>query len=256
MQMTVSKGVRRIEWAAFLLLLGTLPEAALHGQQPTQVSLDDNSDWWSVTNENGSGLDDKAQDGGVKSQTREIAEGNFRILGMDIRKGALNEAARELGEATETDRGDAATGRAQKCYVSSDSKDKTYFIVEEGEVNNAFYLFSESVPWKGMQYCSRSSKISRSIATHSGLKLGLTQEEVIQILGKPSLQKQDDLQYFLEFNKKTSPEELARLRKENPNLGEEEFILDFGSYDISVFVRIKFVHAKMEYLAISESETR
>jgi hypothetical protein len=256
MQMTVSKYVNRIVLAAFLLLFGALPFSGLLGQQPAEVPLNDDSDWWSVTNGKGSGLDDQAQDGALKSQVREIAEGNFRILGMDIREGALEQAGKELGDAAEMDRGDAATGRAQKCYISPAPKDKTYFIVEEGEVNKAFYLFSEAAPWTGFEYCFRTSKIKRKMATASGLKLGLTPQEVIHILGKPSIQRQDELQYLLEFNKKTSPEELARLRKAKPNLSDEEIMLDFGSYDITVFIRAKFVHSKMEYLVISESETR
>jgi hypothetical protein len=242
--------------AALSCLLAAILAARLIGQLPAEVSLNDDSDWWSVTNEKGSGLDDKAQGDGVKSQVREVAGSNFKILGIDIRKGALEQAAKELGDAAAMSRGDAATGRTQKCYMSSDAKDKTYFIVEEDEASNALYMFSEAAPWTGMQYCSHSSKISRKMAAASGLKLGLTSQEVIQILGKPCAQKQDELQYLLEFNKKTSPDELARLRKEEPNLSDEEFMLNFGSYDITVFIRVKFVHSKMEYLAISESETR
>jgi len=227
----------------------------LIGQQPPAMPIDDNSDWWSVTNEHGSGLDDRAKAVTPIFETREIAGGNFSILGIDIRKGALKQASHELGEVTVIDRGDAATGREQQCYVSSAPEGKVYFIVEEGEVNNAFYLFSEQSPWNGMQYCSRSPRISRKIATNSGLGLGLTKEEVIHILGKPSIVDKNGLEYLLEFNKKTSPKVLARIRKENPDLGEKEFQKNFGTYDITVFIRLKFAHSKLEYIAISESET-
>jgi hypothetical protein len=256
MSTTASRKTSLKALAVLTCLLTAFPTARLIGQQPADVELNDDSDWWSVTNEKGSSLEDKAQAGDLNLQTRDLSDSNFLILGMDIQKGALEQAAKELGDAAEMDRGDAATGRAQKCYISSDPKDKTYFIVEEGEVNKAFYLFTEAAPWTGMQYCWRSPKINRKLATASGLKLGLTPQEVIKVLEKPSFQSPDELQYFLEFNKKTSAEELAKLRKENPNLSEEEFMLDFGSYDLTIFIRIKFVHSKMEYLAISESETR
>ena len=234
-----------------LFCLFALPTAVrLVGQKPAEVPLDDNSDWWSFD-----GSLDKPTAGELVSQQRTIADANFQILGMDIRKGALAQAGKILGEATMTDRGDAATGRSQKCYLSSNPKEMVDLIVEEGEVNNALYLFSETSPWKGKEYCSRSPKVSKSGATVSGLRLGLTPAEVIRILGKPSFQNQSEFQYLLESRKETSPGELARFRKDNPDMSEKEFQGNYRYYDITVFIRIKFAHSRLNYLAVSESET-
>jgi len=174
---------------------------------------------------------------------------------MDIRKGVLNQSSNNLGEITITDRGDAGSSRGQKCYASSNPKEKVYFIVEEGEVSNAFYLFSESSPWNGIQYCSSSPRISRNTATLSGLKLGMNPEAVIHILGRPSIHNKDGLEYWIEYKKKSTSKELINARKGNPDLSEKEIRSDFGYYDVSVLIRIKFIHSRMEYLAISICET-
>jgi hypothetical protein len=211
------------------------------------VQLDDNSDWWSVTKSNDQQADLD------KFQNREIADENFIIQGVDIRKGALSQADAQLGDASIVSRSNASAGRGQKCYTS---KDKVFLIFEEGEVNSVFYLFSDFTPWNGVKLCSRSATLSRNAATASGLQLGLTEQDVIQILGQPTTRRSNDLQYMLKFKKTTSPEKLDQLRNENAGLGEKEFQDKFGSYDVTVFIRVKFSHSKMEYLAVSESEKK
>ncbi|MGA3343961.1 MAG: hypothetical protein ABSC76_03740 [Terracidiphilus sp.] len=250
MQKTVPRMKSRKAMVSLLCLFAAANAVRLFGQRPAEVPLNDNSDWWSFD-----GALDNPKDGGLIAQKRTIADANFRILGMDIRKGALSQSGLKLGEATVMDRGDAGTSRGQKCYLSSNPKDMTDLVVEEGEVNNAFYLFSENASWNGKEYCSRSPRISRYVATASGLELGLTPAGVIKILGKPGFRSQTELQYLVESRKETSPEELSRFRKGNPDMSEKEFQENYRYYDITVFIRLKFVRSKLTYLAISESET-
>ena len=54
-------------------------------QGSSTVQLDDNSDWWSITKSNDQRADLD------KFQSREIADTNFIIMGVDITKGALSQ---------------------------------------------------------------------------------------------------------------------------------------------------------------------
>ncbi len=147
-------------------------------------------------------------------------------------------------------RGNGPNARAQKCYTS---KDKVFLVFEEGESNSAFYLFSETTPWNGVKMCARAENLSKSAATDSGLQLGQTQEDVIRILGEPTIRHSNELLYLLDSKKPTPPEKLAQLRSDNAGLSDKDFQDKFGKYDITVIIRAKFSHSKMEYLAVSES---
>lgn len=230
--------------AALLFIFASVPDVCFAIQGSSMVQLDDNSDWWSITksNDQQANLD--------KFQDREIADENFIILGVDIRKGALSQADTQLGEAAIVSRSNASAGRGQKCYVS---KDKTFLIFEEGEVNSVFYLFSDFTPWNGVKLCSRPATLSRTAATASGLQLGQTEQDVIKILGEPTVHRSNEFQYMLRFKKPTPPDKLDQLRNDNSGLSDKEFQDKFGSYDVTVFIRVRFSHSKMEYLAISES---
>lgn len=227
-----------------ILFLGT-HWLEMYGQA---APTNDDSDWWSITR-----LPDDAIHG--KFQQREISNANFRIAGVNLRDYSLQAISRVLGEAPTTGRGDASTGREQACYVSSDVAHPTYLIFEEGEVNSAFYLFSETTPWNGRDLCVRSKRVSRSVKTESGLCLRQTPEQVAKILGKPSERRGNALYYLLHVEKKTPQGQLARIRTRHPELSDKQFHDDYDRYDLTVFIYAKFRHSSMVYLAVSVAET-
>lgn len=212
-----------------------------------QTSPNDSSDWWSITGSLG-------DEGDGTIQNREIAGGNFQILGVDLREDAIARLEKRLGKTPVVNRGDASTGRAQACYLSS-SKPPTFLVAEEGEVNYAFYLFNDAAPWNGRELCTRSTKISHDVQTASGLHLGQTPEQVSKILGKPSRRTPNELSYVLEVRKGPTPDALARCRSQHPELNGNEIPENCVTYDLTVVIRARFAHAKLVYLVVSTSET-
>ena len=91
--------------------------------------------------------------------------------------------------------GDASTSNEQVCYRSAAEHDNTYLIFGRGEVNSSFILSSDNSVWKGKRICNRSGKITRSVATVSGLHLGLTQAQVIDIIGLATRHSQNIQQH-------------------------------------------------------------
>src|SRR5580704_4994940 len=96
------------------VLFSPLLKAAMQIDRAIRIS--DDSDWWS----GGRTLD---SDDTIRIQRREIARTNFRILGIELSEAMFGQARAMLGEASLVERGDAATGRDQICYVSAEDSD-------------------------------------------------------------------------------------------------------------------------------------
>ena len=238
-------------FVAVLAALGCAPafsqQATSKQTQPT-VRLEDNSDWWSLTKEN-------ASDVAIVFQERDLPRSNFRILGIDLGTGLIDRAIQKLGVATTVERGDASTGRHQLCYVSSDETSKAYLIFETGEVNDAFYLFRGGTPWNGKDECSATKVVSSGLSTASGLHLGLTPSQVIAILGRPTNRRKGELGYAVHTRKKTPAAELNEWRKQQPQMSDKEFKVNYEFYDLSVGIVLKFVNSKLTYISISKLAT-
>ena len=218
------------------------------GQTAAGNYINDNSDWWSVYSSSDS-------DKKTNLQEREILSSNFQVLGIGLDEAMFSQAAAKLGEATHVERGDASTGRDQACYVSAGSGERVYLIFERGEVDFTFYLFAGGPSWNGIDRCTASNLVSRTVSTASGLHLGLTPPQVIAILGKPSNRRANELIYSLHTKKKTPLTLLRKLRQGHPELGDKEFLEEYGEYDLEVWGDLRFAGSKLTYLCISKAET-
>jgi hypothetical protein len=227
-----------------LLFFSALFASAQSGWSPYYK---DNSDWWS-------GLRTIDSDTNIKTLPREPATSNFRILEIDLGKDTFAKAKAKLGKATEVQRGDAALGRDQICYVSSDAEEKVHLIFEQGEIDFSYYLFVGGADWNGSDQCATSKLISRNLAVASGLHLGQTPAEIMAILGKPSLRRKDELLYSFMVEKKTSRKDLEQASKNNPEMSDEDFHKNYDFYTLSVGIDAKFKDNKLIYLTVSKSE--
>jgi hypothetical protein len=231
---------------SFFLLLG-FPLVGLATQAFDTVRLD-NSDWWSTTRGSDSGEE-------IKTQERELTNPNFRVLGVTLGESMFGRAATKLGRAATVERGDASTGRRQLCYSSPGTHEKVHLIFEQGEVGYAFYLFAGGPAWEGADRCMASNAVSQSLATGSGLHLGMTPAQVIAILGKPTKARDNELVYSFLIRKKTNPQDLKEARERNPAMSEKDFQANYGYYDLGTGVVARFLDSKLTYLAVSKVES-
>ena len=172
------------------VVLGTILQ-----QTPNAQSRADNSDWWSM-------LRSLNGDQSIRTQERELPATNFRLLGIEVGDKMFAEAEAKLGKATHVVRGDAGTAREQVCYVSAGDGEKLYLVFEQGEVESAFYLFNRGPDWSGSDQCAPSKLITKSVFSSSGLRLGLTPEQVVAILGRPSKHRSGEWVYCAACGKK------------------------------------------------------
>jgi len=190
----------RAAFVVFTCLSLLILIASIHGQTQSEVAPPAKSDTSAVT------ADGKK----LRVQNREVAGTNFRISGVDLASGeeVLLQATKLFGKSPSVSSGDASTSYRRVCYRSATENDNTYLTFGQGEVDSTFVLSSDSSVWKGNHICNRSRKITRNVATDSGLHLGLTQAQVIAILGLATRHSQnirqhrDALIYSLEVRKK------------------------------------------------------
>jgi len=208
----------------------------------------DNSDWWSISR--GSDSDDSTE-----AQERELASTNFQVLGVNLGETMFSRASRKLGKATVVERGDASAGRRQVCYESPGAQAKVRLIFEQGEVGYLFYLLADGPSWEGADRCVASKAISRSLATASGLHLGMTPAQVIAAIGKPTKRRENEMVYSFLLRKKTGSKDLKEARERNPKMSEKEFQANFSHYDLTTGLVAKFVDSKLTYLSVSKVET-
>jgi len=213
----------------------------------------DSSDWWSYTRQEELPYQ-KAQHP-MRFQSREPAERNFQIAGvtLDEPRHDFADIRFKFGEAIEVERGDAASGRNQICYVSTSGS--VHLIFEFGEINSVLYLFDGGSAWKGSELCKPSKAVSPNSSTASGLRLGMGPEQVKTILGDPSNATPKKLVYYFGYKKKTGVKTLAELRKNYPDMSDAEFGKNFEYADGEAYVEARFASGKLNYLAVSKSET-
>ncbi len=212
----------------------------------------DSSDWWSYTRQEELPVHQPYLP--IKFQSRKPAETNFRVAGITLGETwDFSTVRSKFGKATEVERGDAASGRNQICYVSSTGNVRLIF--ELGEVDSVVYLFKDGPKWNGSELCATSKAVSEETSTASGLRLGLEPEQVKRILGHPSIVTPRKLVYYLGYKNKTPPQSLAQLRKDHPEMNEADFRKNYEYADGEAYIEARFASRKLSYLAISRSET-
>lgn len=198
-------------------------------------------------------------------QHREVARGNFRISGVDVAsdEDVLQRAARILGRSPIESRGDASTGNDEACYKAASDHDNTRLVFGRGELDSWFTLSSGGSAGEGTHTCKRSEKVTRDIASDSGLRLGLSKRQVLSILGLATEKHQnlrqhtETLVYSLESKGKTDPQKLAQWWqqeiKKNPTANRDEFLENYEFYALAVSISARFVNDSLTRLYVSWS---
>jgi len=232
---------------ATLMLIFFLASFVSAQDTTNTVRLGDRTDWWSVLNENFEWPNDKPKG-------NEFSPANFEIAGIDLENDAPFRHLKEgFGRAVSAIRSRGNNLREQTCYSSPQSP-LVRLVFENGEANQAFYLFADSQPWNGQALCAESAQVTSALRTKSGLGLGVSPTEVEQVLGKPDFSSPNRFVYYRDVEKHTPQDKLAQLRTEHSDLAEQEFHDSYDSYDLELYIEVRFTEGKVTYLAVSRGE--
>jgi hypothetical protein len=205
---------------------------------PPRANVPDDSDWWSLVLPRGAVL------GSPRGE--EPAMGNFTIVGIDLGPGSFNEVIPILGSATVVMRGEQAEGREQLCYQTSDAK--TRLVFERGDSGEAFYLIGHGPDWNGSSRCVTSAQVTPTLATASGLRLGLTQVEAEHILGDPSANTPGKSEWLWTGRFAITPEQLKRIRAREPSLDIKDSAAASMMHNLSAVIEITYTDGHVSEL--------
>jgi len=199
-----------------LLVASLLSSSICFGQSQTIHS--DNSDWWSL-------LRSHSREQPVKPGNGELDLRNFVVAGVSMHDSPQSGAIERLGATQKIARGDGASARRQLCY-EAEGKIPSFLIFESAEVSEGFYLFSSKKNWKGRKRCTLARPTNWK--TDTGLRLGLTQQQVQTILGKPDAVRDNRWIYERQF-------------KQNNAL-------------VTLYIEARFTNSKLDYLGASRAD--
>ena len=211
------------------------------------VRLADQSDWWSVLNENFYWPIEKPRGD-------ELSADNFEIAGMKLdRDPSFRSVKSRFGRTVTASRGATSSARQQVCYLSAEAP-PTRLIFEEGDLSLNFYLVAGGQGWNGQVLCAESPQVSANLRTKSGLGLGISTAEVVKILGKADISNPDRLVYEREIEQPTPNDKLTELRKEHSEMSDKDFHDNYDSYEQELYIEARFTNGKLSYLAVSKTE--
>ena len=167
---------------------------------------------------------------------------NRVLLDIELDKNSFEDVIAVLGKSSIYQYEDANA----ICYRSS-SADPTVVQFEAGSAGAWKYptVFTVSVgPIKGVppRTCSRSRRVSRDVATASGLRLGLTEKEIEDILGKPTERHSSSLVYTSLGHRKMTDE-------------EQQTFPQSGAFDIMTLIKLKLVDGHVTWFQVAYTVT-
>ena len=160
----------------------------------------------------------------LKKINGEIKAAHLKILGMKLGEmtGQLVEA--KLGERKAYINKGGHHALMQFCYVSDLPGDKTKVIFGVDDYDRkvaSFKILSSRVIFSNSEKCMPSPLVSKSIATESDLKLGMSLKHVKNLVGTPSKEDSNRLIYFYNFKRPFTDEEIRKHRQEKSSCTDE-----------------------------------
>lgn len=152
-----------------------------------------------------------------QGQTQERGKHNalpqLSLMGFTLGKSSISDVQKRLGIATVGRCSDDQSASKEICYIMpGPEKDRVFF--ESGvsggwSVLDGFKVFSGAEKPKCRIQCANSI-LQSNIQTDGGLKLGLTRDEVLNLLGSPTREAGDNLTFEWQSRKHMTKAEIGK----------------------------------------------
>jgi hypothetical protein len=130
---------------------------------------------------------------------------HLTLLGFVIDESTMQEVQDKFGTVRKLPRKEHASERI--CYSSVDKRNETVLVIGAGPLGGysiltVFKLLSNHAGLEESGGCKEIPDISRETGTNSGLKIGLSEQEIVDLLGTPSKKIGNDWFYLFEAKEK------------------------------------------------------
>jgi len=132
-----------------------------------------------------------------------IGRGSLTFLGITPGESTFNDVTRAFGRAEARRTGDAGTSETNLCYrILEVSGETTIVFASHSEMAGppnfkvtSIRLYGPDIPFTENQDCTGIRFDGKVLSTSNGLKLGLTEQELLAKLGDPKRRSGDNLIY-------------------------------------------------------------
>ena len=156
------------------------------------------------------------------SMAKEIDAASYTILGLVIGQSAWHDVQSKFGFTLAF--GDDNDPEAQQmCFVSD--RDETLFLLKfKHNQLIQFQLQLNKNQFYKWHFCTKSPLVSKYTATASGIKLGMSKNDIKAILGPPAAESNNRLKYTSKIQlKKTTPQRTAMIDIQ-ANFGDDKLV--------------------------------
>jgi hypothetical protein len=153
--------------------------------------------------------------GAIKS---ELTVEDITILGLTIGRASLKDVEAKLGPAPHAQARGDATASHTICYISlTDGAVLEFGAGPMGSFTDVteFEIWSREAKFPNASACSPSSLINRGLSTTSGIRLGLTLDQLNKIVGRNPKTQGAVARYELVCRQKMTPEEVNAFKTTN-----------------------------------------
>lgn len=134
----------------------------------------------------------------AQSQPSPNIAGHLEMLGFTLGKSTLADVESKLGKSA-----------ARKCSREEEASKEVCYLAGEGQTSvvfeagfsggwkelDGYKVIASSLPRPCYRQCPRASQVTGEVQTEGGLKLGLTREQLIALLGPPKRTQGNKLKF-------------------------------------------------------------
>lgn len=181
----------------------------------------------------------------------QLTQQGATILGLTIGSTSLKDVQARLGQTEFLPRNESSPNTV--CYVSP--TDGTVLSFGAGAMGGfvdvtEFSLWSREARFPNVKACLPSKLISSNLSTLSGIKLGLSLQQLNTIVGATPTTKHAEAHYELSCREKMTPEEIKHFKTAN-----NWDVSDNTFFDVTSFVEVQFSDSKTSRIYVAKIES-
>jgi hypothetical protein len=175
----------------------------------------------------------------------EIDSGHITVLGVMAGARTMDWVTAKLGHAVPFNRGTKERPVMAVCYASDKDNTKALFVAGPRGVRDKVVeirLISGDLRFDDALHCASSTRVSKDIATESGLRLGATPAGIKALLGPPTDESPGFLGYEFHVERRLTEAEVGRIEKRWPDVRKYPY------HDVSSSVEARFAGKSLKRL--------
>jgi hypothetical protein len=182
----------------------------------------------------------------------EITDADATILGLSIGRSSLEDVQEKFGRAEIKRVSGEEESDVSVCYISP--IDQTILVFYSGAMGawkdvTWFAIWSHEAAFPHASQCASSILVSQSIATDSGLRLGLTKKEVAGIAGRPTKVGPTSSKYEYLCLQKMSEEQVKGFNANNWDVTKDPYL------DRMSWIDVRYLNSTAARLDIGRIES-